>query len=91
MHVLAVVRGSKITGADSSFEVAGSLIRLNTRLAPDIGVGVLRTGQFDSGPTRHLRWTSRLMVDADRPKWRAIDRNEPRMLNHREISSRSKD
>jgi hypothetical protein len=29
------------------------------------------------------------MVDADRPKWRAIDRKERRMLSHREISSRS--
>src|SRR6478752_7961594 len=29
------------------------------------------------------------MVDGDRPKWRAIDRNEQRMLSHREISSRS--
>src|SRR5271169_6205589 len=29
------------------------------------------------------------MVDADRPNWRAIDRNERRMLSHREISSRS--
>src|ERR1700736_5932505 len=29
------------------------------------------------------------MVDADRPKWRAIDRKERRMLRHREISSRS--
>src|SRR5260370_4608944 len=29
------------------------------------------------------------MVDADRPKWVAIDRNERRMLSHREISSRS--
>ena len=29
------------------------------------------------------------MVDADRPKWRAIDRNEQRMLSHRDISSRS--
>jgi hypothetical protein len=29
------------------------------------------------------------MVDADRPKWVAIDRNEQRMLSHREISSRS--
>jgi hypothetical protein len=36
-----------------------------------------------------LRWTSRLTVDGDRPKWRAIDRNEQRMLSHREISSRS--
>ena len=32
---------------------------------------------------------ARMMVDADRPKWRAIDRNERRMLSHREISSRS--
>jgi hypothetical protein len=39
--------------------------------------------------TTPLRWTSRLMVDADRPKWVAIDRNERRMLSHREISSRS--
>jgi len=30
------------------------------------------------------------MVDADRPKWSAIDRNERRMLSHRDISSRSK-
>jgi hypothetical protein len=30
------------------------------------------------------------MVDADRPKWVAIDRNDRRMLSHREISSRSK-
>ena len=29
------------------------------------------------------------MVDGDRPKWRAIDLNEQRMLSHREISSRS--
>src|SRR3981189_1464895 len=29
------------------------------------------------------------MVDADRPRWVAIDRNERRMLSHREISSRS--
>src|ERR1700692_611914 len=29
------------------------------------------------------------MVDADRPKWVAIDRNERRMLSHRETSSRS--
>ena len=29
------------------------------------------------------------MVDGDRPKWRAIDRNEQRMLSHRDISSRS--
>src|ERR1700730_13427328 len=29
------------------------------------------------------------MVDADRPKWVAIDRNERPMLSHREISSRS--
>jgi hypothetical protein len=36
-----------------------------------------------------LRLTSRLTVDADRPKWRAIHRNERRMLSHREISSRS--
>jgi hypothetical protein len=28
------------------------------------------------------------MVDADRPKWRAIERNERRMLSQREISSR---
>jgi hypothetical protein len=34
-----------------------------------------------------LRLTSRLTVEADRPKWRAIDRNERRMLSHREISS----
>ena len=32
---------------------------------------------------------ARMMVDADRPKWRAIGRNERRMLSHREISSRS--
>jgi hypothetical protein len=29
------------------------------------------------------------MLDADRPKWRAIDRNERRMMSQREISSRS--
>src|SRR6202163_1122485 len=29
------------------------------------------------------------MVEGDRPRWRAIDRNEQRMLSHREISSRS--
>src|SRR5665213_3028102 len=29
------------------------------------------------------------MVDGDRPKWRAIDRNEQRLLSHRDISSRS--
>src|SRR5258705_12469224 len=29
------------------------------------------------------------MVDGDRPKWRAIDRNERRILSHRDISSRS--
>jgi hypothetical protein len=29
------------------------------------------------------------MVDADRPKWSAIDRNERRILSHRDISSRS--
>src|ERR1700746_2298084 len=45
------------------------------------------TRQPGSGPL--LRLTSRLTVDADRPKWRAIDRNERRMLSHREISSRS--
>src|SRR3979490_2930634 len=29
------------------------------------------------------------MVEGDRPRWRAIARNEQRMLSHREISSRS--
>src|ERR1700716_4201901 len=29
------------------------------------------------------------MAEGDRPRWRAIDRNEQRMLSHREISSRS--
>src|SRR5580658_1892460 len=29
------------------------------------------------------------MVDGDRPNWRAIDRNEQRLLSHRDISSRS--
>src|SRR3981189_3786213 len=29
------------------------------------------------------------MVEGDRPRWRAIDRTEQRMLSHREISSRS--
>src|ERR1700682_4242405 len=29
------------------------------------------------------------MVEGDRPRWRAINRNEQRMLSHREISPRS--
>jgi hypothetical protein len=60
MHVLAVVRGSKITGADSSFEAAGSLICLNTRLAPD--VDVLRTGS---------RWIDAAQLSAECPLWMA--------------------
>ena len=41
MHVLAVVRGSKISGAGSSFEAAGSLICLGTCLALDVGAANL--------------------------------------------------
>ena len=41
MHVLAVVRGSKIRGAGSSFEAAGSLICLDTCLALDVGAANL--------------------------------------------------
>src|SRR5260370_41414693 len=47
------------------------------------------TVQPDNKSDPPLRWTSRLMVDADRLKRVAIDRNERRMLSHREISSRS--
>jgi hypothetical protein len=41
MHVLVVVRGSKIRGAGSSFEAAGSLICLDTRPALDVGAANL--------------------------------------------------